>query len=158
MSEVRSNRGLAYSVGSIYNAEADHGLFAAYCFTKSNSTMESIRLMREIISSVKEKGISPAELDWAKSSIVNNFVFEFTSPAQIVRAQVGMAYDKLPQAFLQTYRDSVMSLTVDDVNRVAAQQLQPERMVVTVVGNGRSFDGQLSELGTVSEINLDETF
>jgi zinc protease len=158
MSEVRSNRGLAYSVGSIYNAEADHGLFAAYCFTKSGSTLESIGLMREIIRSVKERGISQAELDWAKSSIVNNFVFECTSPAQIVRAQVGMAYDKLPPAFLQTYRDRVMSLTVDDVNRVAAQQLQPDRMVVMVVGNGKSFDGQLSALGTVNEINLDETF
>ncbi len=157
MSEVRSNRGLAYSVGSVYNAEADHGLFAAYCFTKSDSTLESIGLMREIIRSVKERGISQAELDWAKSSIVNNFVFECTSPAQIVRAQVGMAYDKLPQDFLHTYRDSVMTLTVDDVNRVAAQQLHPERMVVTVVGNGKSFDGRLSVLGTVSEINLDET-
>jgi hypothetical protein len=31
-------------------------------------------------------------------------------------------------------------------------------MVVTVVGDGKSFDGQLSALGTVSEINLDETF
>jgi predicted Zn-dependent peptidase len=145
-------------VGSIYNAEADHGLFAAYCFTKSDSTLESIRLMREIIRSVKDKGISQEELEWAKSSIVNNFVFEFTSPAQIVRAQVGMAYDKLPQAFLQTYRNRVMSITVDEVNRVAARHLQPERMVVTVVGNGNSFDGQLSALGTVSEINLDETF
>jgi predicted Zn-dependent peptidase len=158
MSEVRSNRGLAYSVGSIYNAEADHGLFAAYCFTKTDSTLESIRLISDIIRSVKEKGISQAELEWAKSSIVNNFVFAFTSPAQIVRAQVGIAYDKLPQEFLQTYRDSVMSITVDDVNRVAAQHLQPERMVVMVVGNGNSFDGQLSTLGTVNQINLDETF
>jgi predicted Zn-dependent peptidase len=158
MSEVRSNRGLAYSVGSIYNAESDHGLLAAYCFTKSGSTLEAIRLMREILRSLQEKGISQEELAWAKSSIINNFVFEFTSPAQIVRAQVGIAYDKLPQEFLQTYRDSIMAITIDDVNRVAAQYLQPDRMAVMVVGNGNTFDGQLSELGTVSEINLDETF
>jgi predicted Zn-dependent peptidase len=158
MSEVRSSRGLAYSVGSIYNAEADHGLFAAYCFTKSGSTLESIRLMSDIVRNLKEKGISQEELDWARSSILNNFVFKFTSPARIVGAQVGIAYDKLPQEFLQTYRDSIMAITVEDVNRVAAEHLQPDRMVVMVVGNGESFDGQLSELGTVREINLDETF
>ena len=158
MSEVRSNRGLAYSVGSIYNAEVDQGLFAAYCFTKSGSTLESVRLMSEIIRRVKEKGILQEELEWAKSSIINNFVFEFTSPAQIVRAQVGIAYDKLPQEFLQTYRDSIMAITVEDVNRVAATYLQPDRMAVMVVGNANGFDGNLSELGTVSEINLDETF
>ena len=158
MSEVRSSRGLAYSVGSIYNTEADHGLFAAYCFTKSGSTLESIRLMSDIVRNLKEKGISPEELDWARSSILNNFVFKFTSPARIVGAQVGIAYDKLPQEFLQTYRDSIMAITVEDVNRVAAEHLQPDRMVVMVVGNGEGFDGQLSELGTVREINLDETF
>lgn len=158
MSEVRSNRGLAYSVGSVYNAEVDHGLFAAYCFTKSGSTLESVRLMLEIIRNLKEKGITRDELEWAKSSIINNFVFKFTSPAQIVRAQVGIAYDRLPQEFLQTYRDSVMAITIDDVNRVASTYLQPDRMVVTVVGNRNDFDGELSELGTVSEILLDETF
>jgi len=157
MSEVRSNRGLAYSVGSIYNAEADQGLFAAYCFTKSGSTLESIRLMSEIVRSVKEKGISQEELEWAKSSIINSFVFEFTSPSQIVRAQVDIAYDKLPQGFLRTYRDSIMAITVGDVNQVAAKYLQPDRMAVVVVGDGNSFDGQLSTLGTVGEINLDET-
>ncbi len=158
MSEVRSNRGLAYSVGSIYNAEADHGLFAAYCFTKSGSTLESIRLMSEIVRSLKEKGITQDELQWAKSSMINSFVFQFTSAAQIARGQVNLAYDKLPQVFLQTYRDRIMSLTIDEVNRVAGEYLQPDRMAIVVVGNQSGFDGQLSTLGRVSEINLDETF
>ena len=157
MSEVRSNRGLAYSVGSVYNAEVDYGLFAVYCFTKSGSTLESIRLMLEIVRGLKEKGISPQELEWAKSSIINNFIFEFTSPAQIVRAQVGIAYDKLPQEFLQTYRDSIMAITVDDVNRVAEKYLHPDEMVVVVVGDENNFDGPLKKLGELREIKLEET-
>ena len=51
-----------------------------------------------------------------------------------------------------------MSLTIDEVNRVAGEYLQPDRMAIVVVGNQSGFDGQLSTLGRVSEINLDETF
>ncbi len=139
MSEIRSNRGLAYSVGSIYSAEVDYGIFAAYCFTKSDTTLESITLIKEILEQVKKEGISVEELEWAKSSIINNFIFEFTSPFQIVDKRVAIAYNKLPKEFLETYRERIMAITVDDVNRVAADYLHPDRMVLVVVGNERRF-------------------
>ena len=157
MSEIRSNRGLAYSVGSIYSAEVDYGIFAAYCFTKSDTTLESITLIKEILEQVKKEGISVEELEWAKSSIINNFIFEFTSPFQIVDKRVAIAYNKLPKEFLETYRERIMAITVDDVNRVAADYLHPDRMVLVVVGNSDDFDGSLSQLGTVRVIALEET-
>ena len=157
MSEIRSNRGLAYSVGSIYRAEVDYGIFAAYCFTKSDTTLESITLIKEIVEQVKQEGISLEELEWAKSSIINNFIFEFTSPFQIVNKRVTIAYNKLPKEFLETYRERIMAITVDDVNRVAAKYLHPDRMVLVVVGNRDGFDGPLNQMGTVRVINLEET-
>ena len=158
MSEIRSNQGLAYSVGSIYRAEVDYGIFAAYCFTKSDTTLKSISLIREIVEQVKQEGVSVEELEWAKSSIINNFIFEFTSPSQIVHKRVAIAYNKLPKEFLETYRERIMAITVDDVNRVAADYLHPDRMVLVVVGNSDDFDGPLSQMGTVREIALEETF
>ena len=157
MSEIRSNRGLAYSVGSIYRAEIDYGLFATYCFTKSESTLESITLISEILKQVKQEGITPEELERAKNSILNNFIFEFTTPFQIVNKQVAIAFDNLPKDFLEIYRERIMAITVDDVNRVAADYLHPDRMVLVVVGNSDDFDGSLSQLGTVRVIALEET-
>lgn len=157
MSEIRSDRGLAYSVGSIYSSEADYGIFAAYCFTKSDTTIESITLIKEILKRIKQEGISPEELEWAKSSIINNFIFEFTSSSQIVTRRVAIAYDKLPKDFLETYRERIMAVTVDDVNRAAADYLHPDRMVLVVVGNSDDFDGSLSQLGAVRIITLEET-
>ena len=157
MSEIRSNRGLAYSVGSIYRAEIDYGLFATYCFTKSESTLESIGLISEILQQVKQEGITPEELERAKNSILNNFIFEFTTPFQIVNKQVAIAYDNLPKDFLETYRERIMAVTVDDVNRVAADYLHPDRLILVVVGNEDDFDGPLSQWGPVEVISLEET-
>ncbi|MCK5256197.1 MAG: insulinase family protein [Deltaproteobacteria bacterium] len=158
MSEIRSNRGLAYSVGSFYRAEVDYGLFGAYCFTKSGSTVECINAISEMIGKVKQKGISPQELEWAKSSIINNFIFEFTSPAQIVSRRVAISYDKLPKEFLENYRERIAKVTVDDVNRVAERYLHPDHAVLMVVGNSDDFEGSLNQFGNVNVIPLEKTF
>lgn len=156
-SEIRSNRGLAYSTGSFYRADMDYGLFGAYCFTKSASTLESIRLISKIVDDIKQRGVTQQELAWAKSSIINNFIFEFTSSARIVGRRVALAYDKLPKEFMETYRERIAAVTVADVNRVAKKYLHLNPSVLMVVGNGEAFDGSLSEFGEVTVISLDET-
>ena len=113
--------------------------------------------MSEILKQVKQEGITPEELERAKNSILNNFIFEFTTPFQIVNKQVAIAFDNLPKDFLEIYRERIMAITVDDVNRVAADYLHPDRMVLVVVGNSDDFDGSLSQLGTVRVIVLEET-
>lgn len=157
MSEIRSNRGLAYSVGSIYSAETDYGLFATYCFTKSESTLESITLISGILEKVKREGITQEELDQAKSSLLNSFIFEFSTPFQIVNKQVAIAFDNLPKDFLEIYRERITEVTLEDVNTVAQRYLHPDRMLLVVVGNSDHFDGPLNQLGPVEEISLEET-
>ena len=157
MSEIRSNRGLAYSVGSIYRAEIDYGLFATYCFTKSESTLESITLISDILKQVKQEGITPEELERAKNSILKNFIFGFTTPFQIVNKQVAIAFDNLPKDCLEIYRERITTVTLDDVNSVAQKYLHPGQMLLVVVGNSENFDGPLSQWGPVEEIPLEET-
>jgi predicted Zn-dependent peptidase len=77
--EIRTDRGLAYSTGSFYTAKSEYGLFGAYALTKSESTIEVISLIRSIICDINEKSVPPDELKKAKKSILNNFIFSFTS-------------------------------------------------------------------------------
>ncbi|MBW1853825.1 MAG: insulinase family protein, partial [Deltaproteobacteria bacterium] len=117
-----------------------------------------ISLISEIIGNVQKEGISRKELEWAKNSILNNFIFEFTSSARIVGREIAISYDKLPKEFLEIYRERIAEVTLEDVNRVAQKYLHPDRMVVVVVGNSRSFDRPLSEFGEVTVIPLEETY
>ena len=47
--EIRSNRGLAYSVGSFYTGYPTYGVFGAYCFTSSSNTSLAISLIYKIL-------------------------------------------------------------------------------------------------------------
>ena len=48
---------------------------------------------------------------------------------------------------LQTYRERVNAVTVDDIQRVAQQYLHPDRLSIVLVGDASAFAKQLRRRG-----------
>jgi len=153
-SEIRSNRGLAYSVGSFYRADVDYGVFGAYCMTKSVSTAQALELMFDIIKRMGETNLA-GQLKQAKESLINSFIFAYTSSSQMVAQTMSLEYDHLPPDFLTLYPAKIEEVTLDDVKRAARNYLQPEHSIVLVVGNGEALDKSLTRFGPVREIYSD---
>ena len=152
--EIRSNRGLAYSVGSFFQARVGYGVFGVFCQTKSSSTNKVISLIREITAGLKKEVPTFEELDWAKKTLINQFIFSFTSSASIVSQQIQLEYDGLPGDTLEKYRERVGAVTFEDLERVAAKHLYPEKSLLVVLGKEEDFDRPLSSFGTVHRIEL----
>lgn len=141
-SAVRNNEGLAYSAGSFYRARTNYGVFGTYAFTKTASTFQALQLMDSILRDAKAGSITQAELDWAKKSILNSFIFSFEQPGQIAVQQMTLTYDKLPDDYLSTYRKKIEAVTLNDLKRVAAKYLNEKRRLTLIVGDTDQF-GQL---------------
>ena len=133
--EVRTNRGLAYSTGSFYRARRDYGVFGAYAMTKSASAPTALQVIQDIMKNVKQDGLSPVEIDGAKKAILNSFIFQFDSPHQIVTQQALLAFDKLPNDFLQQYRQRIISLTPAEIRKTADNVLVPEDSITLILGS-----------------------
>lgn len=133
--EVRTNQGLAYSTGSFYNAKSEYGLFGAYALTKSESTIKVISLLNRIIADVGKKNVSPKELDSAKKSIQNSFIFSFTSADQIAFQQLMIEYNHLNRDYLKSYRDRIEQVKAEDIRKVAQSYLDPDKAIILIVGN-----------------------
>jgi zinc protease len=148
MREIRSNRGLAYSVFSYFKVgRLLPGPFLAGCETKSDSTGEVIDLMREIMNEIRRTPVSPDELRLAKESLINSFVFAFTDSHQIVAQQMRIDYYHYPKDYLQTYQEKIAAVTVEDVLRVAQAHLHPERQNLVLVGTSADFGVSVETLG-----------
>jgi zinc protease len=143
-SAVRNNEGLAYSAGSFYRARTNYGVFGTYAFTKTASTLQALQLINSILYDVAVGSISQAELDWAKKSILNGFIFSFEQPSQIVSQQMSVAHEKLPADYLSSYRKKIEAVTRDDLKRVAAKYLNEEKRLTLIVGDTDLF-GKLPE-------------
>jgi zinc protease len=96
-----------------------------------------------------------SELSWAQESLINSFIFTFTSSAQVVTRQMLLEYERLQADFLTSYPDKIRAVTVADLYRVAQTYLQPERSVILVVGDGNGFDKPLAKWGPVREVVSD---
>ena len=53
----------------------------------------------------------------------------------------------LPDTYFNDYISKVNAVTLDDVNRVAKQYLDPAKMAIVVVGDRKAIESGLKDLG-----------
>lgn len=153
--DVRSKRGLAYSVGSRLNTGMhDQGVWLMRAETKLVSTQEVIERFVANIERMRAEPVTDAELAEAKEAYINSFVFSFSSPSAIVSRLVELEYDGLPKDFLQQLRAKVVKLTKEDVLAAAKKHLHPDRLKIVAVGSGEALPKALATFGDVKEIKL----
>jgi zinc protease len=153
--DVRTKRGLAYSVGSRLNVGMhDQGVWLMRAETKLPSTQEVISRFVANMERMRSELVTDEELAEAKEAYVNSFVFSFASPAAIVNRFVELEYDGLPKDFLQQLRARVVALTKEDILAAAKKHFHPNRLTIVAVGSGAALPKLLSRFGEVKEIQL----
>lgn len=153
MREVRSNRGLAYSVYSYFQVGRRlPELFVASSETKTESTVEVVALMQQLMQQIIDEPVTETELTLAQQSLINSFVFAFTDSHSIVSRKVRLDFYGYPADYLEAYQQKVAVVTIADVQRVARTYLHPEQLQIVLVGDSEIFFEQASNLGLPTEI------
>lgn len=157
MREIRSNRGLAYSAYSYFQVGRRlPGPFIAGTETKNVSVAPAITLTREIMVDLKDNPVTEEELQLAKESQINSFVFGFENTHSVVNRQMSMAFFVYPQDYLARYRDRIAAVTVADVQRAAREFIDLSRQQIVLVGNPEEFRKDLAEFGLpVVDVDLE---
>ena len=156
---IRTEMGLAYRASGFWAAAYDRpGTFGVFVGTKSESTVEAIEAVLRELRLIREEEVTDEELQVAKESILNSFVFNFADPGQIMGRIMTYIYFDYPEDFLQQYKTKVEKVTKADVLRVARKHLEPDRLTILAVGNDKDFDKPLTELalagGKVNTIDI----
>ncbi len=152
--EVRSRKGLAYSVYGLWNPNSDYsGQFTAGGQTQTATTVPFIQSVLGEIKKIQTEPISESELTSAKESILNSFVFNFQDPSQSLSRLLRYEYFGYPADFIFQYQAGVKATTVADVQRVAQKYLKPEQIVTLVVGKSAAMNPPLRDLGEVKVIS-----
>lgn len=152
---IRTAQGLAYSVGGAIGARYDHpGIVRMNMGTKSGTTIESIQALYQQIDDLQKNPISQEEVQRAKDSILNSFVFNFDSPDKVLRERMAYEFYGYPPDFLEQFRAGIEKVQVEDVARIIPKYLHKDQLKVLVVGNAAEFDKPLSSLGPVTNVDI----
>ncbi|RME55205.1 MAG: insulinase family protein [Deltaproteobacteria bacterium] len=152
---VRDKLGLAYSVFGVYLANYKvPGVFIVGCQTKGETTVKALRAMKAEVERITQEPVTEEELERAKESYLNAFVFNFDTKGEIVQRLMTYAYYGYPLDFLEKTKANIERVTREDVLAAARKFIHPESLRILAVGNPERFDEPLETIGPVEEIDI----
>jgi predicted Zn-dependent peptidase len=132
---VREKRGLAYAVFSGLSAYRDAGSFTIYAGCSNEAVGEVIDLVVEELRGVRQDSVPKAELQRAKDHLKGSLMLSLENTASRMShlARQEIYFDR--QFGLDETLDGIERVTVDDVQRVAADLFRSGSLAATVLGN-----------------------
>jgi predicted Zn-dependent peptidase len=131
---VREDLGLVYSIYSSASHYSDGGTFLAYAGSSPGRWHEVRELITQEISSMRREGITPRELRRAKAQVIGGLMLSLESTSSRM-GRIGKT--KLLLGRVVTTEESasrVEAVSLEDVNRVAAEVLSPEHEALAILG------------------------
>ncbi|WP_027245067.1 M16 family metallopeptidase [Leisingera daeponensis] len=134
MTEVREKRGLTYGV---YSYLVPRDLAAVYMgsVASANGKMaEAVEVIRNEWRRMAENGVTEKELKDAQTYLTGAYPLRFDGNGRIASILAGMQMDDLPISYVETRNDRINAVTLEDLNRFAAEFLDPEGLQFVIAG------------------------
>jgi zinc protease len=144
---LRSQYGLTYGAEANAEARKDAGDFVAETDTRTDMTGQALRLMVDEFSRLVRERVGQRELADAQAYLAGSFPLTIETPDQIATQVLNVLFYDLPISEIGTFRERVLAVTPEDIQRVARQYIRSDRLSIVLVGNARAFASQLIELG-----------
>jgi len=116
---IREKEGLTYGIyTALVETDAEAMIKGSYSSTPENFTKAHDLLLSEW-QKMHENGVSEAELEQAKSSLISSYNLRFASISGIASMLVGMQKYNLGKDFLEKRNDYIKSVTLSEANAAA---------------------------------------
>jgi len=169
LTRIRSDEGLAYSAYSSFGIGTYYpGVFRVSYQSRSETVARAASIVLEEIERIRTDLVSEAELRTSKASFIETFSRNFSSASSTAGIFADDEFTGRDPSYLVEYRNKISSVNGDDVLRVAQNYLDPEKLVVLIVGDKATIDAGdpdnpefvLDSLidGSVTEIGLPDPF
>ena len=145
---LREDKGYTYGAYSRFVARRGAGPFSASGEIQTVSTKEAIQeFMKELNGIRGAIPVTPAELEVNKQALIRRFPSGFETVGAISNQLSNLVVYGLPDSTFNDYISKVNAVTIDDVNRVANKYLDPSKMAIIVVGDRKTVEPNLKDLG-----------
>lgn len=134
MYEVREKRGLTYGVSTFLVPKDLSETYLGQVASANDRIADAIDVIRDEWALMASEGLSQEELDAAKTYLTGAYPLRFDGNADIAGILAGMQSVELPTDYVANRNDFINAVTLNEVNRVAAELLNPENLHFVVVG------------------------
>ncbi len=134
MTEVREKRGLTYGIGTYLIPKFHAEMYLGSVASSNETIAEAIEVTRAEWARMANEGMTAEELETAKTYLTGEYPLRFDGNAEIASILAGMQMIGLPSDYVLNRNDFIEAVTLEDINRVAAELLDADALHFVVVG------------------------
>ena len=158
MLNLRERHGWTYGARSSFLFRRHAGPFVVSTAVRNDATAPAVREILREIELIRNAQVSAEELDHARNYIAGSFPSTVETADGLAMQLQEIELHELPPDHLKHYREGIMGVSRDDVERVARKYLDPEGSVIVIVGAGSELAEAAKQLGRpVRNYQLDGT-
>ncbi len=154
---LREEKGFTYGIRSGFQGTKYPGTYTIGASVRRTATDSSITEVMREIKEYKEKGLTDEEVAFTRNSILNSEALRYESPFQKAMFLSRIVQYDLPTDFTIKQAQILKDMTKEDMNALAKKYLNPDTMVILVVGNKYTLKDKLEKLGygKIKDVDLE---
>ena len=147
-SDLREDKGWTYGIQSGLSGVVGPRSFSVFTPVQSDRTADSIKLiLADMAAFPSAKGVDQTELQRVTEGNIRGLPNRFQTNAQVLGAIVVNQRLGRPDDYYSTLATRYRQIGAAKIDAAARQYLQPQGMVIVVVGDRKEIDPQLKTLG-----------
>ncbi len=154
---LRETHGYSYGASSAFDMRLAAGPFFAGAGVQTDKTAESITEFFNELNGIL-KPVPADELAKAKNYVALRFPTAFETTRGIAGQLTQMIVYSLPDDYFATFVQRIQSVTAEDLARVAARFIQPDKLAVVVVGDRQMIEPKIKalNLGPITGLKVED--
>ena len=140
---LREDKGYTYGAYSTLDARRTAGTFRVTAEVRTPVTGDSLKEFFYELNRIGSEPVSQKEIADAKSYLTGVFPIRLETQEGLTDQLVQIKMLNLPNDYLDTYRDRIQAVTVEEIQRVAQKYIKPDEAALVVVGDGASVLDQM---------------
>jgi zinc protease len=147
---LREDKGYTYGAYSSIGADKLVATISANASVRTEVTDSAVYEFIYEIQNLVENGVTEEELAKAKAELSGSFGRSLEQPATVANFALNIDRYNLPKDYYASYLQKLNALTVQDINATAKRLIEPDKFIITTVGNGAEIKEKLAQFGEVT--------
>jgi len=154
MRTLRLEKGYTYGAGSFLRENTFQTPFYAYSQVRSNVTLESLEIFRNIINGYA-KSYNNEDLETTKNKLIKGNALRFERLASLINMLDTMSKYDYSNTYIQNEQEVLTSIGLDEARSIARLNFNANKMYFVIAGDAKTQLNRIEKLGYGKPIILD---
>tara|TARA_R110001599_G_scaffold151792_1_gene336754 strand:+ start:30539 stop:33376 length:2838 start_codon:yes stop_codon:yes gene_type:complete len=154
--ELREGKGYTYGIRSGFSGSKTKGAFTISSGVRTNVSYESAQLVKDILNNYGNT-YTEKDLETTKSFMIKSGARAFETAGAKLNMLENMSEYGWSADYVKQQQQIVKDMTVEEIQRLAKEYLDPEKMIWLVVGDAKTQLKKMEQLGFGKPVLINKT-